>query len=145
MRNPFRERNLMSARDNPYMQAYRENPARVREILETARHSTVPDRQDVKNWIVMSEVIDGELMSRLLMSSICAPMVSMIGGFVTKSMPYSVASGVLLTIGLSTHYITDFYKQRQRLRGYNLCKEQADGVLGYKRVEGSPQLEFLFD
>lgn len=156
MRNPFRERNLMSAKDNPYMCAYRRNPEKVREIIETAHHTTWPTRNEVKEWIklmtsgkedkIFFTFGGGALGLGFATTFFCGPLslYELFTGYSCHTLP---AIGGMLFSGLAGvtwgyHY---WNKCNQRRNEYLSCKNDADKNLRHRRVEGTNQLEFLFD
>lgn len=139
----MRKRNLMSAKQNLLMRAYREHPETVREILEITRHeSATPSRNRVKDYI-LCETGTGANLDVVKSLSLSLPLTFLgvlIGWYCASPIEKLIGSGIACSsmgIVLKKAYdlatISDEYQQLKK----NSARTQKE--------RGDNQLEFLFE
>lgn len=157
------KRNLMSMNENGIMRAYRRNPAIFREVLETAEHEHV-SRDELKNMLVNEtkkiDMYGGEFggVTGVIAGGIIGAMTgAAYAGLLSHSYKLSpdmekLAIGLTLgtfipaaSITLGKYLSKKMGNPAKLKKEYKGLKKQADKNLGFSRVRGDPQLEFLFD
>ena len=141
----------MSARSNLLMRAYREQPNVVREIIQTAsKNSATLSRERVKDYILhQTRIEEGGRIAKCLAFSFAlfSPSIAYkLAQSRNDSSGYffgGICASFLMTMMAST--LPQYFRDKQLDNEYRQLKEDADKLLGYKRVRESNQLEFLFE
>ncbi|MFH1425317.1 MAG: hypothetical protein ABIG28_01120 [archaeon] len=134
--------------------SYKRNPHKFGEILETAKHVSSLEREEVRHYLMNQGgncyngttkvcMTVGALGTLAIIVSLVSSGQKPIG---TKNL-IGVIAGMATFLTASTINLEaeKFYQKFFKIRPYREAKAEADRNLGYHRPEGTNQLEFLFN
>lgn len=153
----MKKRNLMSANENALMRAYRENPKKFKEVLQTGRHEYV-ERGELKKYLIsQTEEQYSRSAGGAGLGVITAMATALAMGIydclsdnltIRESNDLAVLGLTMLPaqgiIGAIIGGLFDLSKRKIN-SAYQQLRSRADKNIGARRVENSSQLEFLFE